>query len=258
MHPAPSSYVDVPLLDIPDYLHLDDTSQGNFAAADRLLLDGRLRQQHGDRVLVAAITHQFRLPALEHYLSSYYVARNDPKPLPCHRTALESSIARELLWRWTSADFPSPSIAVNILRLAARQLDAGDWRGGFVHCLPDRSGCSVRFPAPDEIVPRLWQIFECLSFNYTRHPVFAATVALSAISSLHPLSDGNGRLSRVMFNIIIAKRFGLDLYIPLYELSEISRGGYIISVREAQYNNSWTSLSQFILNCLLLFAPIDK
>ena len=254
MSSAPISYINAPLLELPNCEQIEELAQWNFAVADELLFTKMVQQDRGETAVKEAINRQSSIPILEHELSPYYADRNEPKHLLDNRTSLERTIARRLLKRWPSTDFPQSSVAFQLLRSTADQLHAGRWRKGLVQCLPDRMGYAVRFPHPDQIAGRLEQIFECLRSNYERHPVYAATAALSAISSIHPLTDGNGRLSRVIFNTIIAKRFETDFYLPVYELAHVSNGGFIVSIRNSQYYNKWSDLSAFILNSLRIFS----
>ena len=253
-----TSFIEGPLLPLPGFDELDEAARCDFSAAEHLLRSGGLSMALGSTRIEAAILQRKAIQALEHELSPFYAERNDPKPLRSDRGATERAVADLLVEAWSSRVFPSPSEALSLLQMVVRRLEAGTWRKSDVWCRPDRLGCAVRFPHHGKIRARLLELHERLEANYAPQPLFAATLALCSLSSLHPLTDGNGRLSRIIFNTIVRTRFDPDFHIPLYALDHASNAGYIISLRRAQHHNQWADLAAFILNALLLFSPSGR
>lgn len=70
-------------------------------------------------------------------------------------------------------------------------------------------------------------------------------VALVAITALHPFNDGNGRVSRVLFNALLGGVSSKN-YIPLKEIQYASRGGYLIKLRQAWIQQNWTPMAEFL------------
>lgn len=85
-------------------------------------------------------------------------------------------------------------------------------------------------PLPVEIYPLLRQFFGWYERNKRNlHPVeLAATVHLKFVT-IHPFSDGNGRLSRLMMNFIL-KRYGF----PMLNISYRDRRSYYNALERAQ------------------------
>jgi len=69
---------------------------------------------------------------------------------------------------------------------------------------------------------------------------------MTSLCNLHPFADGNGRLSRIVFNALLTTDGVRTPYVPLYELGRVSRGGFLIASRLAQYRGDWSALASFL------------
>jgi Fic family protein len=65
---------------------------------------------------------------------------------------------------------------------------------------------------------------------------------------IHPLYDGNGRVARVLFNLILGR--GKSNYIPMTELCHVARSGYVLSLREAFLFSEWEPIIVFYCKCI--------
>ncbi len=92
------------------------------------------------------------------------------------------------------------------------------------------SGSKFMPPSPAKIYPLLMEFFTWYDENKSRlHPVeFAALVHLKFVT-IHPLADGNGRISRLMMNFVLNECSHPMLNIP-YE----NRGSYYNALERSQ------------------------
>lgn len=117
------------------------------------------------------------------------------------------------------------------------------WRAGLVGLSPDKSGLAIVFPLPAAVPKQLELLRSVLSDEKKCSALVRATVASTLLLNAHPFTDGNGRLSRLLFNYVL-RQAGLPLsaYIPLYEIARRSNGGYEIALRRAEIFSQWSPL----------------
>lgn len=125
-----------------------------------------------------------------------------------------------------------------------------------VRTAPDRNGQCVAYPTASHIPEQLKRIHEHWAQHVSGEPGWAALVVMTALTNLHPFDDGNGRLGRILFNWTLNQRKEHVLYLPIYELAALSRGGYLIRLRQAQYHSQWEALAHWLWLCAArLFLP---
>jgi hypothetical protein len=115
---------------------------------------------------------------------------------------------------------------------------------------PDRHGRYVIYPDPAGISEQLAAIAEWLASADRQVSAYRAMGTLVAITNCHPLDDGNGRLSRIIANIVTWSEKPAILYVPWREIALFSRGGFILRVREAEIRGDWQPLARFMLAAL--------
>ena len=121
----------------------------------------------------------------------------------------------------------------------------------------DTLGNYVRYPAHQSIVEQLSRLDDFVVRYHKKYCALTATVAMAAISNLHPFRDGNGRVSRIVFNAIVNRGVRNTVYLPIYELSSLSNCGFLLYLREAQYFNNWGGLADFFeCSCRNLFDEV--
>lgn len=79
-----------------------------------------------------------------------------------------------------------------------------------------------------------------------KYPLLAAVFMMASVLAIHPFIDGNGRTSRIMFNLLIQPYLRSPGYIPLYEATYVSKGGWMMALRRAWLYNDFGSLVSFI------------
>lgn len=129
-----------------------------------------------------------------------------------------------------------------LCRLSADGGGAAAFRRHPVNNGVDVAGAMVVYPDHSLIDGQLSRILVFLRAHADRHPAFAAIVAYASICNLHPLPDGNGRLARMLYNLIIRCAFPDAFYLPIYEISALSQMGLIIRLRQADYHGKWLPL----------------
>lgn len=120
------------------------------------------------------------------------------------------------------------------------------FRSGEISTKEDAVGSKVIYPDAKFISQRIHDLFFLCRKHIDISPAFCATVSMIALCNAHPLEDGNGRVSRMLFNWILSDGRTILNYLPIYELAALSRGGFIIRSRKAQYFNDWTELIRFL------------
>lgn len=101
------------------------------------------------------------------------------------------------------------------------------------------SGGRVIFPPPEQAERRVAEIVDFLSSHHFPSAVFGATVAKVLFTNSHPLRDGNGRVSRVLFNYVLAGNIGCAGYVPVKEYMSVCWGALQIAMRTAETRGDW-------------------
>jgi Fic family protein len=68
------------------------------------------------------------------------------------------------------------------------------------------SGSEHRPPEPLEVPGRMEKLVAWIDANLGKNPVICASVAHHELTAIHPFKDGNGRVSRLLMNLILLKR----------------------------------------------------
>lgn len=188
-----------------------------------------------------------RIHAIEHRLAAQMGARNSPErfePKSLHERAGVAGVRCALQEAITGH---SEEFCYRVEHM--HQLVMSDSEG-LRHCgvrsKPDLLGNYVVFPPAATVRPSLQQLHAFLRENIERDRTLSATVAMVAICNIHPFTDGNGRLSRLLFNAIINFDREICPYIPLHELGRTSRGSLLIYMRLAQYRGEWSPIAGFL------------
>ncbi|MFC4065682.1 Fic family protein [Actinoplanes subglobosus] len=84
---------------------------------------------------------------------------------------------------------------------------AGQWRRGPVYVTDPDNAEVAAYTAPDAaVVPELMaELVDWLNADYTDHPLIRAAMGHLHLVSIHPWPDGNGRMSRSLQTLMIAR-----------------------------------------------------
>ena len=244
-------------MDLPDFAALAPEARRAFEAADRLLArpdPGRLRRVRawlrGDPSSAIRVDAE----ALRHPLSAHYASRDVTRP-PSRRSPREISLLRDLTGGRGRFD-PDLGFADMLHRIAGavRREETAALRTRSCRSQPDGGGQYVVFPPPRQAAVLVQALDGFARRQAGASPMFVATVLMNGICNAHPFPDGNGRVSRIVFNAQVNQAAGGFGYLPLYELSMMSSGGFIIRLRAAQYHGDWSGLADYVHQAAMLFA----
>ncbi len=116
---------------------------------------------------------------------------------------------------------------------------------------PDRYGNFVAYPNQKYINFGIEKLLFVIKNKEKYGALLSSCTILSMLLSIHPFQDGNGRVSRIIFNIFLMNTVNKNIFIPIYEFSKISQNGFLFNIREAQLFNKWENISIYMNNILL-------
>jgi len=67
-------------------------------------------------------------------------------------------------------------------------------------------GSEHKPPEPFDVPPRMEQLISWVNTNIDKSPIIVAAVAHHELANIHPFVDGNGRVARLLMNLILLKR----------------------------------------------------
>ena len=92
---------------------------------------------------------------------------------------------------------------------------------------------NAKFPFPAELNILLEEFFRWYNLNKDKmHPVNLAALVHLKFVSIHPFSDGNGRISRIIMNFVLHK-----CNFPMLNIKYINRDNYYNALERSQINN---------------------
>lgn len=92
------------------------------------------------------------------------------------------------------------------------------------------AGSKAQFPYPAELDFLLREFFKWYNENKNKiHPVKLAALVHLKFVSVHPFSDGNGRISRLMMNFVLNKH-----KFPMLDISYSNRANYYTALERSQ------------------------
>ncbi|MCA0903895.1 Fic family protein [Qipengyuania aquimaris] len=117
---------------------------------------------------------------------------------------------------------------------------------------PNATGIQVYFPPAGTVSPQVEAIARFIAQG--EDPLLAAIGALGMLLNCHPFSDGNGRVSRALYDHLLHRAGSRDFF-PLYPLLFAARRSFDLALREAEIKGDW---SPFVIhNCLLISITAD-
>ncbi|KJV34822.1 hypothetical protein VI08_09605 [Luteibacter yeojuensis] len=82
---------------------------------------------------------------------------------------------------------------------------------------------------------------------------------MTALLTIHPFTDGNGRTSRALANLLIFGDAAIarDNYIPFKDLMAISQSGFEIACNQARYFGRVAIICRWMANAVLLIHELQ-
>lgn len=231
-----------------DYRAVGDGIHRSFARASSEAMRKIMVWLHGQPIRHHHLG-SFEQSELEHELSGYmtpYVT----DVFEDGRTILEYAVCQRLPDVRLIAERDFAGFRSFLLDLQASMIAGkGEFRSGNIATAADSRGASIHYPEPKAIDVGLRSIHEFWNDHLRSEPALAGVVAMAALLNLHPFEDGNGRVARVVFNWTLNAGRNERVYLPLYEIAALSRCGYLIRLRQAQYHANWGPLLDFVAMC---------
>lgn len=122
---------------------------------------------------------------------------------------------------------------------------------------PDVNGFAWVFPPAAAIEPSLRCLHSMLFRSTLKSRILDAIVTYAVITWIHGFQDGNGRISRILFNSIL-REGGMPAvnYIPLKEFNIISLGGHEIRLRATHLSGEFDEIIEYFIYLLEAYAEI--
>ncbi len=151
---------------------------------------------------------------------------------------------------------PGPAIALTLEKTASRELSVDDLLSvsaflgpnakpsirtveNFTE--PDHYGFRKEYYKPHTLQRALKEFLTTANQGYdaTEAELIKAVWAMAAFLAIHPLDDGNGRVSRSLFVILLAKARIIDsTSLPIGPLAYLSQGVFEIAARRIMYHRN--------------------
>jgi hypothetical protein len=127
-----------------------------------------------------------------------------------------------------------------------------------VYLAPDVKGHYVEYMNHSVVKDTLLMAFRTM-LDEQAPVLYRASVSYVLLVAAHPFRDGNGRLSRTLFNaILINEGMREDAYISLKQISYLSRGALAIQLRRAQMRNVWPPVLAGLSGAVILTDYIRR
>lgn len=190
-----------------------------------------------------------KVKLLQHRLSNHV----DPKIFPSENATSRKEFSFYQLAGPAFIDklFSDDSF-IGFINEAGRKIkdDSNIIRQGNIRTVPDEEGGYTEFIDISMLRMSLLALREYALKNNGEHSLFMSIAFSVMFVHAHPLLDGNGRTSRLFFNMMLEN--ALSDYIPLTELCYAARSGYVLSIREAFLFSEWDNIIRFYCNCIHL------
>ena len=105
------------------------------------------------------------------------------------------------------------------------------------------AGASVEFPFPAELDILLQEFFSWYhKAKHKLHPVELAALVHLKFVSIHPFTDGNGRISRILMNFVLNKHRS-----PMLNISYANRASYYTALERSQKTQKDHIFTQYLI-----------
>jgi len=122
-----------------------------------------------------------------------------------------------------------------------------------------KKGNKIVYTAPELIlVPSLMKsLFKFINDNENKiHPLILSSIFHYYFVSIHPFSDGNGRIARFWVSLILTSWNPNFKYIPIEEEMYINQEKYYDSIAQCHINGNANVFINFILKCI--YSSLEK
>jgi Fic family protein len=104
-------------------------------------------------------------------------------------------------------------------------------------------------PAPSVVAAQVEELITSLQ-QYPLHPLLLSCLMHFQLASIHPFSDGNGRLCRLWQQLVLMQWHASFCYLPFTVMLKEKSRDYYKSLRQANPKHDATSFILFMLRCI--------
>ncbi|MDR1288634.1 MAG: Fic family protein [Treponema sp.] len=122
-------------------------------------------------------------------------------------------LTKERLFGWHGVLFPTGRSGLHKIRVAA-------FREGEMRVVSDNGICEIvhyEAPAPEKVQGQMAEFLHWLSADGNENPLLKAAIAHLWFVIIHPFDDGNGRLTRIITGMMLAR--AENTYLRFYSMS---------------------------------------
>lgn len=116
-----------------------------------------------------------------------------------------------------------------------------------------QKGDKIIYSAPHSLfVPDLMKsLFKFLNNNENKiHPLILSSIFHYYFVTIHPFSDGNGRIARFWVSVILTNWNPLFEYIPIEEEIYLNQADYYYAIEKCHNNGNANAFIDFMLKCI--------
>ena len=242
------------LLPIQQFESLGESSRRALLALDEALLQPRSTLLKPiDRV---AKNEAARLACIGDTLSNAAVGANGRPPYVPGQADLELSVCASLHQQVLESLSAGPPFMHQLVAVAKQcGVASPQLRRGTVSLDPDGSGIVVKFPDTALVYERIRNLQTIV--HYAQGPgCYRALLVLVALLNGHALTDGNGRVARVIANIVLRDCYGdAEAFLPFYVLRRHAPFALELGIRSVELHGEWERISSLSLRLLNVFSP---
>lgn len=160
----------------------------------------------------------------------------------------QQPLTSERLFGWHAALFPTGFSGMN-------KIHVGQYRTGEMQVVSTRSYDPRVYydaPMPDQVPQQMVTFLKWLNNTNTTNPIIKAAIAHLWFVIIHPFDDGNGRLARIITEMLLARAEQTDLrfYSMSAQIQSEKRDYYRILEITTTGDTDITMWIEWFLNCL--------
>ena len=235
---------------VPIVQHDDLADHSKLAIAELDAVCSKLSEKAGLDSYAMLDIVRARARAFVTPLSSAASLKNGPVAFDEQRASAEAQALVDCKEE-IAASFESPVSFPSMIERVARASGAtfASVRQSRNMLQADAAGNCIRFP--DVNIPQRLSSIVAALHELGGPPCYAAMTAQVALLNLHPLTDGNGRASRVIFSFLMGRGYpGIRFHIPTYALRGEAPFAFEVALRSSELHGDWVLISEFFKRLL--------
>ena len=135
------------------------------------------------------------------------------------------------------------------LLMTSLVVDAGSYRKGQVGVFDDEKAIFMAPPA-DRVPSLMNQLYDYLN-HYDENILIKSCVFHYEFESIHPFSDGNGRMGRLFQTCLLAKEEELFYYLPVESIIKKKQQAYYDAISRSNLEGSSNVFIEFMLDAII-------